>query len=624
MLKFPNPMVILLLLLFGVNSLLAQQNLFNPISVGVLNETQQVRYNKVINAPYTLNPQMIQVQSLVGSQVLGNVKIILPSVNCQDLVFKPKTVKYTSENDYYWYGVIESNDNLPCETGSLTLMARNGEKFGSVTLDGSFFEYKDITGGKQVLIKHNKEFFTAGCGNKPLPEDQPWTPPPYPTAPLVCPGSPTTDTPGQIDVLVLYTPAAAAKEPNMYNKASLAIQHANQAFLNSSLNSFNTRLNLVWVLPFAFTETPSDVKGDVIRISGNTTAQNLRNAYKADLVIVFTGVNYGNVAGIVPDIGPINNLAYAIVDVNYVLSAGYTFAHEVGHLFGARHHDDPNGTIEHGMIFQTGFLSLKDNYTIMAGSANETCVIQHFSNPYVSYKNSSTGTVAYRNNAQKIFSTSYALSNFRYSLAGVYAPFVVEIIAPAEMYMCNTYTSQIQAKLTCGVAPFSYEWRTSLNGILFGAVLGTSYNYDLLPPCFVPTSNRFPVQLFVQLKVTDGNGFITTTEVPILISDLPLSKLNNGTKKNATIFSEKNVLVQNIYPNPSKDGINIVVNTSAREIVSIDIIDMLGKKYEVISEKEIQGEYKHHINPNLSNGLYQLRCITQSGKSEIYSIFINK
>src|SRR5690606_17234090 len=76
---------------------------------------------------------------------------------------------------------------------------------------------------------------------------------------------------------------------------------------------------------------------DVENLHNNATAQNLRNQFEADLVVLLTnGAWYGGFVGLAEAFGPAEDDAYAIVQVLHATSS-LTFAHEVGHLMGGKH-----------------------------------------------------------------------------------------------------------------------------------------------------------------------------------------------------------------------------------------------------------------------------------------------
>lgn len=137
-----------------------------------------------------------------------------------------------------------------------------------------------------------------------------------------------------VDVLVLYTPAAAASVANINNTIDLAIAQANQSFRNSEITAAQASVRLVGRQQVSFTEG-TNIFDDHTAITYSSYFQSLRNQYHADIVVLMTDEAYGDSYGVAW--APANIIqAYAIVVASRA-TPRYTFAHELGHLLGAHH-----------------------------------------------------------------------------------------------------------------------------------------------------------------------------------------------------------------------------------------------------------------------------------------------
>jgi hypothetical protein len=243
---------------------------------------------------------------------------------------------------------------------------------------------------------------------------------------------PCSSTP-QIRVLVLYTTAAASAVSNISSTAATAVSQMNQALANSQANTTNPiQLVGVQVLPFSFTEkqfnagTSDDgMDNDLVSLRTNSQVAVLRNSYKADIVVFLTDGNYqsggflfwGTVGYTdathnTVNIPASNSLAYTLVEADQATAQFYVFSHEVGHLLGGRHENDPASGSMHGYGFQMGPFSLW-RYTVMHNPVVGGTHILYYSNPNVSYGGSPTGTTAFANAATTIGNRIPTAANFQ-------------------------------------------------------------------------------------------------------------------------------------------------------------------------------------------------------------------
>lgn len=538
--------------------------------------------------------------------------VSLPWLNCPNIIFTVKNVEYNNEGDYYWYGTINSNEeeDIPCTDGSITLMAKDGEKFGTLILDGESYEFFELGEGLQVFTRFKTELLNENeCGNaiqNNLPNDTLAYEPRNSNVNRVtqCQGN------SEVKVLVLWTDAAEMAEGNINNRIALAINQTNQCFYNSIVYQSGIKLVLAGSQRIAFNETQNTLT-DINNLASSTNVQALRNAFQADIVILLTNGNYGETFGRVHKIGPIFASAYGIVQTNSATGGRFTFAHEIGHLFGARHDAgaDPTPGFAHGMGFTTGFIFTKLRYTLLctmpAGKSRE----QNYSNPDVRIKNKPTGSYGSNDNARQLRLTGFTVANFYPNQVPGFNVGIINDFATA------CFTGSAEADVQCGTAPFIYLWESNYNGFGGWQTVGNTEIVNFNVDCY-----DWAV-LYLKLTVTDANGQSTTITKPYTISHHQRMNIN----KMGSLPVEKLVTTARIYPNPAAKFIRIDMNLITNENVKVSIIGLTGSLQKVLFYG-LTPKGSKHIDLNTSempNGFYFIKIET-SKNTEIHRVTILK
>ena len=356
-----------------------------------LNPEEQSVYNKIVESEMYTEHYFVEYGSLQQMQSEGKIRISLPGDDCDDLLFQAKSIKFESDESYVWYGVLKAqvtDEDCFCRIGAITLVASPTGKIGHIIIDEKTYEILELSSETYLAAKINVDRFTEeecssiGNGIYELDESNQNT-------------SDRSGGNGNCDVrcLVLFTPAAEAAEGSVAainNRVNLAIAQTNQALRNSDIASCELEIELAGVQAFQFTET-ANAFNDVVSLAGDPLAQNLRNNFEADIVVMLTDGGYGNLFGIVNNIGPSDPEAFAIVETGAATTGRFTFAHEVAHLFGGRHNKsaDPDPGTAHAHRFKTGnFLPCifgETQRTILHTMSAGQVRIQHFSNVHVSW-----------------------------------------------------------------------------------------------------------------------------------------------------------------------------------------------------------------------------------------------
>jgi peptidyl-Asp metalloendopeptidase len=212
--------------------------------------------------------------------------------------------------------------------------------------------------------------------------------------------------------IVAYTPAAQAEAGGIDALIQLAIDETNQGYTNSG---FNTKIKLVHKYQTNYTESADmALDRDRFRIKNDTymdEVHGLRDQYAADVAILIT--KSGNYCGIAADIYASEDTAFAVVGQNCA-TGYYSFAHEIGHLQGARHNPEADPTTSpfaygHGYYHEAGQWR-----TIMAYQCPAGCDRKNYwSNPNVSFGGVPMGTAATHHNARVLGETACRVANFR-------------------------------------------------------------------------------------------------------------------------------------------------------------------------------------------------------------------
>jgi len=223
-------------------------------------------------------------------------------------------------------------------------------------------------------------------------------------APTTVNAEPGGDDGSTIDLLVLYTSAAAVHVGGtaaMNARINLGVSESNTSYASSGITQ---RLRLVYAGGVAYTENDdlaldlynvSNYNGSVISTALGNTAASLRNTYGADLVMLITDPAAATGCGISWIMTFVSSgfapYGFSVVEESCI-SPNYTFAHELGHNMGARHdwYVDPAITpysYSHGYIKTSALWRTVMAYNDLCfAKVGQSCTrLLYWSNPGVSY-----------------------------------------------------------------------------------------------------------------------------------------------------------------------------------------------------------------------------------------------
>lgn len=569
-----------------------------------LNINQKKQLEKIKSIKFYKNEKIIKLNALEKSLKSNELDLKLPLYDCE-LTYVYKSSIFNSKDDYSWYGEIKKNEKTECSFGSIHYVRKKEKTFGQIEVGNDTYEFIDIGDGKHIFYQideYSSHQLSCSVNHKKTPEIQTKRQVSVTeNQRIYCPNDNT------VSILVLYTPSAANSVSNIHTTAQLSISQVQQALSNSQIAPSKLQVELVNVLPLNFIET-GNIATDVDSLSVNTIANNLRTQHQADLVVLLTSDAYYMFSGIAKAIGPIFTDAYAIVEANTATSYK-VFAHEVGHLFGGMHHNDPNGSIEHGHIFQSWFLG-KIRGTILATmqalKGKPKRRILYYSNPEVYYNNQSTGTSHHNDNETKFETTGPIISQF---FPNAMPDFTVSINGPYSV--CINQMAEFEANITCGESPHSILWEKSYDGINWTSV-GSNEYYTY----YEPTITQYTT-LSLRLTVTDNTGVSITTQQNIILRGTGPGGMDCiGYER----IANANEIIANVYPNPlTKSSSLEVLLDKEYEKLSVNLFDSFGN---ILLQKEFLKPDKN-ISIQLNNtqvksaGSYYLQIVSESSKRTI-------
>jgi len=144
-----------------------------------------------------------------------------------------------------------------------------------------------------------------------------------------------------IDLLVFYTAAARTRAGGtsaIESQLAGAVAVTNTAFERSGVAAVLTSVGFQ-ELPYA--ESAAGLSADLFAISPggalNAAIEAMRTTTGADLVALVTGRQTSSSGCGVAWIGPSSGFAFSVTEQACLLAGQWTFSHELGHNFGARH-----------------------------------------------------------------------------------------------------------------------------------------------------------------------------------------------------------------------------------------------------------------------------------------------
>ena len=277
---------------------------------------------------------------------------------------------------------------------SITIVVQNDDIVGTVRFEDKLYRIRPLGNGQQALILVDESAFP--------PEDPPE---------LNQLQGQADDDGSVIDVIVAYTPEAAAEAGNISALIQLAIDETNQSYANSDISP---RLQLVHRYRTDYNDS-GDHGTDLNRFRNPSDGymdevHGLRDDYGADIAVLMTGrSNYCGVAYLYAS----ESTAFAVVAQNCA-TGYYTFGHEIGHLQGAAH--NPEVATNTRFPYGHGFCYPPGNFrTIMSYDSGCSKRIQYWSNPDKTQPGSNValGTESTHDNARLLNETALRMANFR-------------------------------------------------------------------------------------------------------------------------------------------------------------------------------------------------------------------
>ncbi|HMB89319.1 MAG TPA: M12 family metallo-peptidase [Rhodothermales bacterium] len=219
--------------------------------------------------------------------------------------------------------------------------------------------------------------------------------------------SPTLETDKtEVTVLVTYTEEARVAADDIQGEIMQGLADTNAAFENSAIPLRFVPVHVAEVT-YEMTDRFEDLKRLVRTSDGHLDEIHvLRDQYEADLVVFVPDKRDATInASVMAEA----STAFVIVHWEFLDAPDYGLAHELGHLFGARHTLDSDPSTE-PFAFGHGFRndSLR---TIMANGPQQR--VPYFSGPEQRFEGVALGDSTLHNAAEVLRRTAIYIANFR-------------------------------------------------------------------------------------------------------------------------------------------------------------------------------------------------------------------
>lgn len=411
--------------MFAVSAFAGERDLFNESALdrAPLSKSAGGLLDKIKARKTTADVRVVKMALPVLADTREPVNFnMLPG---KDLAVAFDSADTRSANDYTWRGTVMGDQG-----GDVTLVVKNGNVSGMIRSGSEIYAVEPLGDGNHAVIRvdpskfppdHPPESGTPPKGDKSS-EGRAATL--ATTATVVGPVAINPAVIGTllrkttINVLVAYTPKAKTAHADMDGLITLAVDEANQSYIKSKIP---ITLNLVHKYQTNYSESGSfDTDLTRFRTKADGTMDEVhtkRTAYKADVAVLI--IDNGSYCGLASGIMANTNTAFAAV--HYDCATGYfSFAHEIGHLQGARH--DPAADPSSGPVcvnFNHGYVNTAKGWRTIMAYNNGACPsgyctrIQYWSNPLVKYGGDPTGVASTNYNARCLGNTRTTVAAFK-------------------------------------------------------------------------------------------------------------------------------------------------------------------------------------------------------------------
>lgn len=583
--------LLLSLILFGVSISLSAQSLFVPadISPGDLLGRQAALLQHLQDIPAYAESELVTVNLDALQQ--SSALIYVPSVG-EIAMARTRTQANLREDvySYTWYGSEQGS------SASAILVVRNDDVTGTIRANGQLYFVRPLTDGLHAIARMDESgFVDHDAGFSDVEDASADFYETHDVNSMLEASEPGVLGGIVIYLIVAYTPIAASEVGDIDALILLAVAETNTSYANSNIEP-----RVALTHKFGLTQNESgSFSTDLSRLINTSDGwydeiHPLRDAHGGDVGLMITR-DYGGSCGLASSIlAPNDALAFAAASQSCA-TGYYTFGHEIGHLQGARHNPEADGSTfpfayGHGKYYQAGSWRTVMSYNCPGGCTRVT----QFSNPDVNYQGQPTGDVSTRDNARVLDETAAYIADFRPD------PIPVELIS-FEGFLDNQLVRLSWATSSeTNNAGFEVQRAVADGWAVLGFVPGHGTTTEEHTYAFTDVGLSTPAgSAIYRLKQVDFDGafeYSGQVEVALGVPDA--------------------FALAAAYPNPFNPSTTIGFSLPAAADVTIEVVDVLGRQIALLVQSSMDAGY-HTATwqaGNTPSGTYIVR-MTANGQS---------